>query len=187
MFVGVAKSIYHNMRTLPNEVREVISPSIAFTILVQGNKRYKNSINLINNPSPPVLINTYQYNPCVIILCYGKYVVSPEIVFDQRIGDLLVLHSDDDIFISQEILNCMEYYCDKSGYKLIVVLTSLRSTEETSNESDVSANAVRTIEFVLEQKPFLKKMVDAGKIGMVAGIHQPKDGHVDFIKIAITE
>lgn len=106
---------------LSKETQDSLSPMDAFSLLVEGNKRYidiqsdGNDLSSLRNDS----VNGQ--NPHSIILsCIDSRVVVEQ-VFDQVLGDIFVARVAGN-FVNIDIVASMEYACGVAGSKLIVVL-----------------------------------------------------------------
>jgi carbonic anhydrase len=116
---------------LPPEIRaaEVTSPMTseeALTELMAGNKRFVQSINdscVQRTPERRMEVAAGQHPFAVILACADSR-VSPEIIFDQWIGDLFVVRVAGNIVspANYGILGSIEYGVTALGVKLIMVL-----------------------------------------------------------------
>ncbi len=109
------------MKTLTKELQSQISPQDAFTILVNGNKRFTENLKAQRNLKEQVIETSKgQYPFAVIHSCIDSR-VPVELVFDQGIGDVFSSRVAGNI-INEDVLGSMEYACKVAGSKIVVVL-----------------------------------------------------------------
>ncbi len=109
------------MKTLTKELQSQISPQDAFTILINGNKRFTENLKAQRNLKDQVLeTSNGQYPFAVIHSCIDSR-VPIELVFDQGIGDIFSSRVAGNI-INEDVLGSMEYACKVAGSKIVVVL-----------------------------------------------------------------
>ncbi len=93
----------------------------AFDLLKQGNKRFVAG-NPINTDYKSQIKKTAagQYPFAVILSCMDSR-VTPEIIFDQGMGDIFVIRVGGNT-VDDDVLGSLEFACKIAGAKLIVVL-----------------------------------------------------------------
>lgn len=151
-------------------------------------------------------------NPFAIILGCADSRVSPEVIFDQGLGDLFVIRVAGNI-IDDAILGSIEYAAEHFHTPLIVVLghsncgavgatvaggeleghlpsltKAIQPAVELAKTQDgdlldnsVKANAKIVTEQLKTSQPILSKLVNAGKLEVVAARYDLDSGQVDFL------
>lgn len=190
---------------MPN--REIINSKIALERLIAGNKRY--SDNLFEHPNRSA--ETRQavlegQTPFATILGCSDSRASPEIIFDQGIGDLFVVRVAGNVAGDIET-DSVDYAAIYLGSKLIVVLghescgaiTAVlnRNTKDIETvarliepaigtapdvESAVKAN-VRSVVKQLKNTPIISRMIQEEKLDVVGGYYHLKSGKVEFLDL----
>jgi carbonic anhydrase len=99
-----------------------VSSDAALAKLKEGNARFVNSKVSAGKPTAARRAETAQaQHPFAIILGCADSRTSPEIVFDQNIGDLFVVRTAGNL-VDEHGLGSIEYAVDHLGARLIVVL-----------------------------------------------------------------
>ena len=109
------------MRQHSKEYLENLTPSQAFDLLQEGNKRFINNLNRDHDHLE--LINQTregQYPFAVILSCMDSR-ASAELVFDQGLGDLFSIRIAGNI-VNNDILASLEYAVKYIGSKVLMVL-----------------------------------------------------------------
>jgi carbonic anhydrase len=109
------------MRKHSKEYLQNLTPSKAFEILSEGNKRFIN--NLKSDHDHLEMINETregQYPFAVILSCMDSR-TSVELIFDQGLGDLFSIRVAGNI-VNNDILASIEYAVEYVGSKILVVL-----------------------------------------------------------------
>ena len=100
----------------------VMSPEAALAKLKEGNSRFVNAKVSEGKPTAARRAETAQsQHPFAIILGCADSRASPEIIFDQNIGDLFVVRTAGNL-VDDYGLGSIEYAVDHLGARLIVVL-----------------------------------------------------------------
>ncbi|MCG2613898.1 carbonic anhydrase [Terrimonas sp. NA20] len=109
------------MRTHTKEFQQNLTPSDAFEVLKEGNKRFINNLKL-NRDLLQQMDETAngQYPWAVILSCMDSR-TSVEHIFDQGIGDIFSIRIAGNV-VNDDIVGSMEYACAVAGSKLVVVL-----------------------------------------------------------------
>lgn len=109
------------MKTQTKITQDSLTPTDAYNMLVEGNKRFqannKADRNLLTQVSET---STGQYPFAVVLSCIDSRVPA-ELVFDQGIGDIFSARVAGNI-INEDVLGSMEYSCKVAGSKLVVVM-----------------------------------------------------------------
>jgi carbonic anhydrase len=99
-----------------------VSPDDALAKLKEGNARFATSKVSTAKPTATKRAETAQaQHPFAIVLGCADSRTSPEIVFDQNIGDLFVVRTAGNL-VDDHALGSIEYAVDHLGTRLIVVL-----------------------------------------------------------------
>ena len=114
-------ALHRNSRTFDQAGQTKITPDEALKDLKDGNKRFvKGDSEVRDFPAQVHATAAGQYPFAVVLACMDSR-TSPEIVFDQGIGDLFVCRIAGN-FATTDILGSMEYATKVAGAKLIVVM-----------------------------------------------------------------
>ena len=103
------------------EYRQSLSPGDVLNILKEGNRRFVNNLKAKRNSLEMVNVTRDGQFPVAIILSCIDSRTSAELIFDQGLGDVFSVRVAGNV-INDDILGCMEFACNVSGSKLIVVL-----------------------------------------------------------------
>lgn len=99
-----------------------LDPDAALTKLKQGNDRFVTDKVSTSKPTTDRRIETARaQHPFAVILACADSRTSPEIVFDQNIGDLFVIRTAGNL-VDDHALGSIEYAVEHLGTRLIVVL-----------------------------------------------------------------
>ncbi|MEZ7499065.1 carbonic anhydrase family protein [Flavobacterium sp. Arc3] len=109
------------MKTLNKEMQDAITPSMAITILKEGNKRFTNNLKANRNLLQQANETVEGQHPFAVILSCIDSRTSAELIFDQGLGDIFSVRIAGNI-INEDILGSMEFGCKVAGAKVIVVL-----------------------------------------------------------------
>jgi carbonic anhydrase len=100
----------------------VVTPEAAVAKLTEGNARYVSKSVSTGKPTAKARAATAQsQHPFAIIVGCADSRTSPELVFDQNIGDLFVIRTAGNL-VDDYALGSIEYAVAHLGAKLIVVL-----------------------------------------------------------------
>lgn len=103
------------------EKQSATTSADAIARLKEGNARFVAGRTIHCNPQPQVRLTAHGQAPFAAILGCMDSRVSPELVFDQRIGDIFAVRIAGN-FVDTDILGSLEYATHVAGAKLIVVL-----------------------------------------------------------------
>ena len=109
------------MKTLNKQMQAAITPSIAISILKEGNKRFMNNLKANRNLLEQANETSDSQHPFAVILSCIDSRTSAELIFDQGLGDIFSVRIAGNI-INEDILGSMEFACKVAGSKVIVVL-----------------------------------------------------------------
>lgn len=106
----------------PNhKTQSQITPDDAIKILISGNNRFINNLELRRNHLESVHSTALDQSPYAAILGCIDSRVSPELIFDLGIGDIFDVRVAGN-FINDDIIASLEYSCKIAGAKLVVIL-----------------------------------------------------------------
>jgi carbonic anhydrase len=107
--------------TIDQTEQSAITPDAALKRLEDGNQRFVNGQSLRRDyPAQVKMASAGQYPFAVVLSCMDSR-SSPEIVFDQGIGDLFVVRVAGN-YAPADIMGSMEYATKVAGAKLVVVM-----------------------------------------------------------------
>lgn len=109
------------MKTQTKELQAVITPKLSLKYLKDGNIRFQNNLRANRNLIEQVKDTSKGQFPFATILSCIDSRVSPELIFDQGLGDIFSVRIAGN-FINTDILGSMEFACKLAKTKLIVVL-----------------------------------------------------------------
>jgi len=116
--------LLHVLAAEPTE--QSVSPDAALATLNEGNKRFVDAKMSSSKPTAERRAATAQsQHPFAIIVGCADSRTSPEIIFDQNIGDLFVVRDAGNLVDDYE-LGSIEYAVEHVGTRLIVVLGHAR-------------------------------------------------------------
>lgn len=102
-------------------IQDNMTPADALEILKEGNKRFVNNLHSHHDLLAQVNVtSTGQYPFAIILSCIDSR-TSAELIFDQGLGDIFSVRVAGNV-INEDILGSMEYACNVTGSKLILVL-----------------------------------------------------------------
>jgi carbonic anhydrase len=103
------------------EHRQSMSPQKAMVFLKEGNQRFLKNLRLNRNLLQLVNETAVEQFPLAAILSCSDSRISPELIFDQGLGDIFSIRLAGNI-ASNNAIGSMEYACKYLGSKLIVVM-----------------------------------------------------------------
>lgn len=109
------------MRKHSKEYLENLTPSKAYEILVEGNKRFVNNLNTDHDHLEVINQTREGQFPFAVILSCMDSRTSVELIFDQGLGDLFSIRVAGNI-VNNDILASIEYAVKYVGSKILVVL-----------------------------------------------------------------
>ncbi len=111
----------NNAITQTKDSQSSINPSVAMTLLEQGNQRFLENKSLHRNLHQQVSdTSTGQYPFAAVVSCIDSRIPT-EVIFDQGIGDIFNARVAGN-FVNEDILGSLEFACKLAGSKLIVVM-----------------------------------------------------------------
>lgn len=106
---------------IDKEEQQKLTPQDVLGILVEGNKRFSNGDFSEKYLHQQVAATSYRQNPIAVVISCIDSRTSPELVFDLGIGDIISIRIAGNI-INKEIIESIEFACQKIGTKLVLVL-----------------------------------------------------------------
>ena len=113
------------MQTMNKEIQAAMTPQDALAQLREGNQRFVNHTMLERNLLHQVEETKTGQAPFAAVLGCIDSRVSPEIIFDQGVGDIFGCRVAGNI-VNEDILGSIEFSCKVAGSKLVVVLGHAR-------------------------------------------------------------
>ena len=98
-----------------------VTPQQSLAFLKEGNQRFLNNLRINRNLLQLVNETAEQQFPFAAILSCSDSRISPELIFDQGLGDIFSIRLAGNI-ASENAIGSMEYACKYLGSKLIVVM-----------------------------------------------------------------
>ena len=109
------------MNVIDKDEQEKLLPSEVLDILKSGNDRFVKGEITEKYFSQQINATSVGQNPIAVVISCIDSRTSPELIFDLGIGDIISIRIAGNI-INQEIIESIEFACQKIGTKLIVVL-----------------------------------------------------------------
>jgi len=162
-----------------------VSPAAALARLKEGNARFVADPVSKGKPTAARRAETaHSQRPFAIIVGCADSRTSPELVFDQNIGDLFVVRTAGNL-VDDYGLGSIEYAVDHLGTRLIVVLGHERcgAVKAAKGEpGDPLANAVKTNARLVAEK--IRKEAELGEhkseVRIVSGYYDLDTGVVEW-------
>jgi carbonic anhydrase len=107
--------------TMTKAVQASISPEQAITILKAGNERFQSGKQLKRDVKKLVQQTAFGQSPFASIVACTDSRSSPEVIFDQNIGDIFVARVAGNV-ANDDIIGSLEYASKVAGSRVIVVL-----------------------------------------------------------------
>jgi carbonic anhydrase len=189
---------------------KAITPKASLERLINGNKRFSNNkVKKINNTKKrKELLNTQK--PFAAILGCSDSRVTPEIIFDEGLGELFVVRVAGNI-VNEPILESLEYSAKYLNSSIILVLSheNCGAVDATINNQIEDIEAIANIiepsviqakkfksdnllakasklnalnmKKEIEQSTIIKKLIDDNKIQVYAAYYNFKTGLVEIL------
>jgi carbonic anhydrase len=149
-----AKQVSHGVK------EKSVSPEQSFNLLVDGNKRFLESkIKLEGQSAADVQRLSSGQKPHAIVLSCSDSRVPPEIVFDQKLGEIFVVRTAGET-LGDNAIGSIEYAIEHLGSKLIVVMghTSCGAVKAAHSTLDGSSAGTPALDnLVKDIHPRIKK------------------------------
>ena len=113
------------MQTMNKDLQTAMTPQDALDRLREGNQRFVNNGMVTRNLLEQVEATKGGQAPFAAVLGCIDSRVSPELVFDQGVGDIFGCRVAGNI-VNEDILGSIEFACKVAGSKLVVVLGHAR-------------------------------------------------------------
>ena len=109
------------MKTLSKDQQQKLTPQMGVDLLKNGNNRFTNNIRLNRNFIQQVNETSESQHPFAVIISCMDSRTSPEIIFDQGLGDIFSIRIAGNI-INEDIIGSTEFGCKVVGAKVVLVL-----------------------------------------------------------------
>ena len=106
---------------ITREIQQNMSPDVALSMLVEGNKRFVERKSIRRDLMSQVVQTTDGQYPFAAILGCIDSRVPPEIVFDRGIGEIFVARVAGNV-VTPDIIGSLEFATQVAGAKLIMIL-----------------------------------------------------------------
>jgi carbonic anhydrase len=106
---------------IDKEEQEKLTPHGILEILIEGNKRFSSGEFSEKYLNHQVAATSQRQHPIAVVVSCIDSRTSPELVFDLGIGDIISIRIAGNI-INKEIIESIEFACQKIGTKLVLVL-----------------------------------------------------------------
>ncbi len=113
------------MKTLTKELQAAITPDMALSLLIEGNRRFMNNLKANRNLLEQANETSDGQHPFAVILSCIDSRTSAELIFDQGLGDIFSIRIAGNI-LNEDILGSIEFACKVAGSKIIAVLGHTR-------------------------------------------------------------
>ena len=113
------------METMNKEIQSAMTPAEALTRLHEGNQRFVDNTMLDRDLLHQVTETKAGQAPFAVVLGCIDSRVSPELIFDQGVGDIFGCRVAGNI-VNEDILGSIEFSCKVAGSKLVGVLGHAR-------------------------------------------------------------
>jgi len=184
-----------NKEVMTKEKLEKITPDMVLDVLNKGNERYYQGISTDRDYVQQAgKLKAHQY-PFACIFTTSDSRMSPEIIFDQGLGDLYNIRLDG-LNVTPEVLGSMEHAVQGIGVKEIGPIIDQVTTEPTESRNSSNADFVAKVSKLYmianlnkvgNSSQILKDAIAAGKIKLVGGMYNTEDGKVSFFDTAGNE
>jgi carbonic anhydrase len=189
-----------------------ISPDVAFKRLSDGNARF---VVDRGGSREPFYVQRAKLadgqRPFAVILACADSRVSPELVFNQQLGDVFVVRIAGNV-VTPEILGSIEYAVEHLGPTLVVVMghskcgavtavlsgerfegnlgalaervavgSNLPQDKAAALDAAVDANVRSQCEYLVQESPVLKDFASSGRMRIVGGTYDLKSGKVKWL------
>lgn len=109
------------MRTLTKALQDQITPDEAISLLKKGNERFVSNLKINRNLLQQVNETSEGQHPFAVIISCMDSRTSPELVFDQGLGDVFTIRIAGNV-INEDIIGSTEFGCKVAGAKVVLVL-----------------------------------------------------------------
>lgn len=178
--------------------------------LLEGNRRYQNSTSVCHEDwSAKRLAQVHGQKPFAVIITCSDSRVPPEIIFDQRLGDLFIIRLAGNV-LDDFAIGSIEYGVNVLGANLVVVLghSNCGAVEGTlkglkfdnhiqeilnviqiaiKGEKDLEKAIKANVRYVEEQlknsKPVLCNLIEQRKLTILGAYYELASGTVEFLDL----
>jgi len=151
------------------------APEKALMYLKHGNVRFlKGSLRKDGQSKKDVKRLAKNEKPHAIIFTTSDSRVSPEIIFDEKLGEIFVVRNFG-LSVDNSVINSLEYATQYLGTRLIVVL------DRNYSGSQSFSHAKEVIEKIMSKSDVLRNYQSQGQLKITVGIYHLESGKVDFV------
>jgi carbonic anhydrase len=155
-----------------------VSPEKALMYLEHGNTRFlKGHLRKDGQSKKDIKRLAKAEKPHAIIFTTSDSRVSPEIIFDEKLGEVFVVRAFG-LKVDSAVLNSLEYATQYLGTRLIIVM----DRNYPGNNSAEFTHAKEVTDKILSQSPVLQNYSTTGQLKIVPAIYSLESGKVAFSK-----
>lgn len=144
---------------------------LALSKLKEGNKRFvqQELINSNHTSTELKMFSEGQYPFAIVIACSDSR-VSPDIIFDTKLGELFIIQNAGNI-VDETVLGSIEYAVSELGCSIVVVMghNSCGAISATFNHSTPTGNLKSIINYIDEYLVDCQSTEDLCKMNIVGG------------------
>lgn len=154
-----------------------VDPDKALKWLKNGNKRFTSgSLRADGQSKKDIRRLSKSEKPHAIVFASSDSRVSPEIIFDEKLGEIYVIRNLG-LTVDNSVLNSLDYAVGQLGSRLIVVL------DRTYPGKGIDfTHADETMQKLVDQSTVLKAALDAKNVKVIAAVYNINTGKVEFGK-----
>jgi|SRR6185312_10852134 len=154
-----------------------VDPETALLWLKHGNTRFvKGTLRKDGQTKKDILRVSEKQRPHAIIFASSDSRVPPEIVFDQKLGEIFVIRNLGGA-LDSSVVSSIEYAMDHLGVRLLVLLGPAGTP---SQRMRVIGNLEKIKEALPESSDLLKEKMASGELEAKTAVYDLKTGQVDF-------
>jgi carbonic anhydrase len=154
-----------------------IPPEKSLVYLKHGNVRFlKGHLRNDGQGKKDIRRLTKREKPHAIIFTTSDSRVSPEIIFDEKLGEIFVVRNFS-MKVDASVLNSLEYATQYLGARLIVVMDRNYSLKK----SDDISHAEEVIKQIMTKSAVLQNYNSSGQLKIIPAIYHLESGKVDFL------
>lgn len=160
----------HYVESSNAELQEKLTPAQVLSILVDGNRRFRQGQRLTRDISREVRATAQGQHPLAVVLSCIDSRAPAELVFDLGLGDIFSVRVAGNI-VTPEVLGSIEYACAVAGAKLVLVMGHSRCGAVTTavhlagcGQAPPSAQGCRHIDPIVAQ---LQNSIDGERCALI--------------------
>lgn len=164
-------------KTAASKKLDGVDPETALLWLKHGNTRFvKGYLRKDGQTKKDILRISEKQRPHAIVFASSDSRVPPEIVFDQKLGEIFVIRNLGGA-LDASVVSSIEYAMDHLGVRLLVLLGPAGTP---SQRMRVIGNLEKIKEALPESSELLKEKLKSGEFEAKTAVYDLKTGQVDF-------